>query len=359
MGLDVPSLGTAAQAGAPRYGRTLLQPPAKVPPQTTTVARNTVPAPDSSGFSPAGTKTDSPGGQGQFTGPGAARRAEQDLRGSGRQDAGLAAGREDEPGEPELVRGGLVDLLGIALGAQHGRVARLEPHDLQQFRYVNVLGGEPGAQHVVGVGEQFDAEAVEVGVRDARAEEHGLAGLEFDVVEQHGGDHPGIAGVLVDERGVRLVRAAEPYGGVPGLVDRTGHLRAVAAQDGGEHLPQRRLLGVGVQQVHVRLEGVDVEAVEEGRGLQGPAESAQPAEGGERADQLGLVVGVLVVAVTGVHGDAARLLVGEAGARLGQVGVDLEGERGAGGEELEEEGQPGGRTWRRPPRRVRARGRRR
>jgi hypothetical protein len=53
------------------------------------------------------------------------------------------------------------------------------------------------------------------------------------------------------------------------------------------------------------------------------------------------VVGVLVVAVRGVHGDAAALLVRVALLGLLQVGVDLEGERGAGGEDLEEEGQAG------------------
>ena len=71
------------------------------------------------------------------------------------------------------------------------------------------------------------------------------------------------------------------------------------------------------------------------------AEAAQAVELGERADQFGLVVGVLVVAVAGVHGDAAALLVLVTLLRLLQVGVHLEGERGAGGEDLEEEGQPG------------------
>ncbi|MGX1120167.1 hypothetical protein RKD37_005530 [Streptomyces ambofaciens] len=98
---------------------------------------------------------------------------------------------------------------------------------------------------------------------------------------------------------------------------------------------------MGAQQVGVRLEGGDAEAVEQvgrvGRG----AEAAQAVELGEGADQFGLVVGVLVVAVRGVHGDAPALLVLVTGPGLGEVGVDLEGERGPGGEELEEEGQPG------------------
>ena len=62
-----------------------------------------------------------------------------------------------------------------------------------------MLGGQAAAQHVVGVGHDLDAEAVEVGVRDAGAEEQGLAGLESDVVEQHRGDDARVAGVVVGD----------------------------------------------------------------------------------------------------------------------------------------------------------------
>ncbi len=122
-------------------------------------------------------------------------------------------------------------------------------------------------------------------------------------------------------------------------VDGVGHGGALGAQHGGEDLAQRGGLGVGVQQVDVGLEGVDLEGGEElGRGV-GGAEAAQALEGGEGADELGLVVGVLVVAVRGVERDAAGLLVGVAGPGLLEVGVDLEGEGVGGGEELEQEGQ--------------------
>ncbi|GAA1419386.1 hypothetical protein GCM10009601_16180 [Streptomyces thermospinosisporus] len=96
-----------------------------------------------------------------------------------------------------------------------------------------------------------------------------------------------------------------------------------------------------MQQVGVGLEGVDAERVEEACGAQRVAEAAQAVELGERADQFRLVVGVLVVAVRGVHGNAAALLVLEAFPGLLQVGVDLEGEGCAGGEELEQERQAG------------------
>ncbi|GAA3060558.1 hypothetical protein GCM10020000_49500 [Streptomyces olivoverticillatus] len=64
----------------------------------------------------------------------------------------------------------------------------------------------------------------------------------------------------------------------------------------------------------------------------GGAEAAEALEGGERADQFGLVVGVLVVAVRGVVRDVPRLFAGEARSRLFEVGVDLEGEGVGGGE---------------------------
>ena len=86
-------------------------------------------------------------------------------------------------------------------------------------------------------------------------------------------------------------------------------------------LAQGRFLGVGVRQVDVRR---GVEAVQQVGGAQRVAEAAQAVELGERADQFGLVVGVLVVAVPGVHGDAAGLLVRVTLLGLLQVGVHLE-----------------------------------
>ncbi len=178
-------------------------------------------------------------------------------------------------------------------------------------------------------------------MRDAGAEVEGLAGLEPDVVEEQGGEDAGVARVVVGDAGVGRVGAAEAVAGGRGLGDGAGHLLGVGGEDRGEDLAQGGVLGVGAQQVDVGLEGGDAEPVEEVGGLGGRAEAAQAVELGEGADQFGLVVGVLVVAVRGVEGDAAALLVLVTGPGLGEVGVDLEGERGAGGEELEEEGQPG------------------
>ncbi|GAA3232015.1 hypothetical protein GCM10020256_47080 [Streptomyces thermocoprophilus] len=110
-------------------------------------------------------------------------------------------------------------------------------------------------------------------MRDARAEEEGLAGLEPDVVEQERGEDARVAGVVVGECGVGRVVAAEAVAGGGGLGDGVGDVRTVGGEDRGEDLAEGGVLRVGVQQVDVRLEGVDAEAVEEVRGVRGLAGS--------------------------------------------------------------------------------------
>ena len=102
---------------------------------------------------------------------------------------------------------------------------------------------------------------LEVGVRDAGAEEQGLAGLESDVVEQHRGDDAGVARVVVGD--VRRTGRARRRGGCRRprpRRHRVGHLLGVGGEDRREDLAQGRVLGVGAQQVDVGLEGVDAEA---------------------------------------------------------------------------------------------------
>lgn len=72
-------------------------------------------------------------------------RAEQDLWGRAGQVVGGAAFGKDVAGEPELVDGGLVDLLAVGgrLGAQDARVGGLEADDAQEFGDVDVLGVRP------------------------------------------------------------------------------------------------------------------------------------------------------------------------------------------------------------------------
>lgn len=161
------------------------------------------------------------------------------------------------------------------------------------------------------------------------------------MVEEHGGDDAGISGVVVGDVGVGGVGPAEAGAGVRGLGDRVGHVLGVGAQDGGQHLAQCGLFGVGVQEVDVRLEGVDVEGGEQGGGLERGAETAQAVELREGADEFRLVVGVLVVAVARVDRDSAPLLVLVALPGLFEVGVDLEGEGAPHGEELQEEREAG------------------
>lgn len=261
-----------------------------------------------------------------------------------------AAGGEGVAGEAELVDGGVVELFAVGgrLGAQDAGVARLEAHDAEQFGDVDMFGGEAAAQHVVGVGHDLDAEAVEVGVRDACSEVEGFAGLEPYVVEQHGGDDAGVAGVVVGEGGVGGVRVgvragfgAQAGGGGHGFGDGGGHARAVGGEDGGEGLAECGVLGVGAEDVDVGLEGIDAEGLDEVGRFGGAAEAAESVEGDEGDDHLGLVVGVPVVAVGCVDRYAPGFLVGETGLGLCEVGVDLQGEGAPAARSLRRKGSRG------------------
>jgi hypothetical protein len=66
------------------------------------------------------------------------------------------------------------------------------------------------------------------------------------------------------------------------------------------------------------------------------AEADERVELGQRADQLGLVVGVLVVAVRRVAGEPGRLLAGESHFRLLEARVRLQRERFVRGQHLEQ-----------------------
>src|SRR6185436_18022912 len=66
----------------------------------------------------------------------------------------------------------------------------------EQLGHVDVLAGEAGANHVVGVGEQLDPGAVQVGVQAAGRHEHRLAGLQHRVPHQQQGDHANVARVV-------------------------------------------------------------------------------------------------------------------------------------------------------------------
>lgn len=88
----------------------------------------------------------------------------------------------------------------------------------------------------------------------AGAEEESFAGLELYAVEQHRGDDARVAGVVVGERRVWRVLAAEACRRFGRGMNSVGHLVGVGGQHGGEDFAQRGFLGVCVQEVHVRLE---------------------------------------------------------------------------------------------------------
>src|SRR6185369_13794459 len=66
----------------------------------------------------------------------------------------------------------------------------------EQLGHVDVLAGEAGADYVVGVGEQLDPGAVQVGVQTAGRHEHRLAGLQHLVPHQQQGEHANVARVV-------------------------------------------------------------------------------------------------------------------------------------------------------------------
>ncbi len=83
------------------------------------------------------------------------------------------------------------------------------------------------------------------------------------------------------------------------------------------------------------------QVLKEGAGRRSRAEAAQGLERRQREDHLRLVVVVLVVPFHRGTVDAGGLLAGEARPGLFQGGVDLEGQRALGRQDLEQERQAG------------------
>ena len=114
-------------------------------------------------------------------------------------------------------------------------------------------------------------------------------------------------------------------------------------QQAGDHLAQPLGVRPGPQRLDVRGRppAPGAASSDSSRSVcrDGP-EPAQRLERGERADQLRLVVRVGVAALRRVGRHAARLLLGVAGPRLGQVRVRLQRQRPGGGDHLEQERQP-------------------
>ena len=180
----------------------------------------------------------------------------------------------------------------------------------------------------------------------ARRQVGRLAGLQRDPVEQQRGQHAGVARVALRQlqHGARLgpelaVIARQPHAPVlQGRHQRVQH-RLRQRDPGGE---QR------AQPVRPRLARPAARCARPARARPARAaadrprripETDQRVELGERADQLGLVVGVAVVAVARVPRDAGRILAPEALAGLLEARVGLQRQRLVRGQHLEQERQ--------------------
>ena len=179
----------------------------------------------------------------------------------------------------------------------------------------------------------------------ARGHEQCLPGLEGDGVEQECGGDAGVAregdrhlqdiGVHAQGGGGPCLEAGRDLGDQ--ITDLLGSRAGGGRDDVGEDLPDTVPGGIQAQGA-AHPPGQD--AVQAGEDLDGPtrsAESGDRLETGKGQDHLRLVVGVLVVAGGVVQGDARLFLQGVALGRLGLAGVNLEGQRLLGGDELEEE----------------------
>jgi hypothetical protein len=211
-----------------------------------------------------------------------------------------------------------------------------------------VLGREAAAQDVVGVGHQFDPGAGQVGVQVPGGQVQRLARRQRDAVEQQRGQHTGVPRVALRELEHRACLDVElaPAAGQPDTAvlqrgyQRVEH-RLGQGDPRGEERPEAVVVGLRGEQLGVPCQLRNLELAEQPhRGLR-HAEPDESVELGESADQLGLVVGVPVVAVCGVARDARGVLVCEARTRLLDARVRLKGEWLVGREHLEQERQRG------------------
>ena len=219
----------------------------------------------------------------------------------------------------------------------------------EHLGHVDVLAGQPRAQHVVGGGHDLDSEPADVGVHAARGHKEGLPRLQRDRVEQQRCGDPGVSreGTGHDDGvGVHARRRGRPLADARGdlgdeLIDLHSRGTGVLGYQVGEDLTDAEAGGIQAQGApHAVSEG----GVESRQDLGGAARGAEAGDGlvaTERQDHLRLVIGVLVGTGGIVQGQAGLVLELEALGRLLQGGVDLQRQRLVGGDELEEEGQLG------------------
>ncbi|MNX72917.1 hypothetical protein D3C86_1042890 [compost metagenome] len=126
--------------------------------------------------------------------------------------------------------GGQQDLI-VRLGQAAGAI--------EQLCHVYVFGGEPGAQHVVGVGHDLEAGAAHIGVGGAGVQIHGLTRLERHHVQQERREETDIARVLGGQAGDQRKGLVILTGGGIGQQASQGLFLARAVQD--QHLVEEVL----------------------------------------------------------------------------------------------------------------------
>ncbi len=225
---------------------------------------------------------------------------------------------------------------------EHLGAVPLEDERCQQLRHVHVLGGQPSPQDVVRVRHDLEGRALEVGVQLARGKEERFAGRERHEVEIERAQHGDVARVVRHEPRHPLPRAIglAPARGLAGgaLQDRRLLLGVQRHEPGEERAQGERRLLAG-EAAQLRRDLGPCHRLEVAGDLVERPEALEGRERRQRADELGLVVGVAVVAARGVHGDALGVLSRPAAAGLVVAGVGLDRERLRGRQYLEEEGQ--------------------
>ena len=176
----------------------------------------------------------------------------------------------------------------------------------------------------------------------ARGKEERFPGRERHEVEVERAQHGHVARVVGHEPRDPLPRAiglASPRGLAGRALENRRLLLGVQRHEPGEERAQgeRGLLAREPAQLRRDLGPGDRLQVA-GHLVERP-EALQGGERRQRADQLGLVVGVAVVAAGGVHGHTLGVLSRPAAAGLLVAGVGLDGERLRGRQHLEQEGQ--------------------
>ena len=87
-----------------------------------------------------------------------------------------------------------------------------------QLRHINVLGGQPAAQHVVRVGHHLHPKAGEVGVRLASGQIQRLAGVKCGQVQHQSHQRAYVAWVTLRKRQERLGGIPDPLRRIPDML---------------------------------------------------------------------------------------------------------------------------------------------